>query len=50
MHRTRRATIFARKEMTDGGRKLTHQQFNQGSDGKEHLLMELILVRKSARK
>ena len=34
--------------LEDGGRKLIHQQFNQGADGKEHLLMELILVRKPA--
>jgi hypothetical protein len=37
-------------QLEDGGRKLIHQQFNQGADGKEHLLMELILVRKPARK
>jgi hypothetical protein len=36
--------------LEDGGRKLIHQQFNQGADGKEHLLMELILVKKPARK
>jgi len=36
--------------LEDGGRKLIHQQFNQGADGKEHLLMELILVRKPAHK
>jgi hypothetical protein len=34
--------------LEDSGRKLIHQQFNQGADGKEHLLMELILVRKPA--
>jgi Protein of unknown function (DUF1579) len=34
--------------LEDGGRKLIHQQFNQGADGKEHLLMELILVRTPA--
>ena len=34
--------------LEDGGRKLIHQQFNQGADGKEHLLMELILTRKPA--
>jgi hypothetical protein len=36
--------------LEDTGRKLIHQQFNQGADGKEHLLMELILVKKPARK
>jgi hypothetical protein len=36
--------------LEDGGRKLIHQQFNQGADGKEHLLMELILTRKPAHK
>lgn len=36
--------------LEDSGRKLIHQQFNQGADGKEHLLMELILVKKPARK
>jgi len=32
--------------LEDGGRKLIHQQFNQGTDGKEHVLMELILTKK----
>jgi hypothetical protein len=32
--------------LEDGGRKLIHQQFNQGPDGKEHVLMELILTKK----
>ncbi|HEX3762709.1 MAG TPA: DUF1579 family protein [Kofleriaceae bacterium] len=36
--------------LEDSGRKLIHQQFNQGADGKEHLLMELILTRKPAHK
>jgi hypothetical protein len=36
--------------LEDGGRKLVHQQFNQGADGKEHLLMELLLTRKAAHK
>jgi hypothetical protein len=36
--------------LEDNGRKLIHQQFNQNPDGKEHLLMELILARKPARK
>jgi hypothetical protein len=36
--------------LEDGGRKLVHQQFNQDPGGKEHLLMELILTRKPARK
>jgi hypothetical protein len=32
--------------LEDNGRKLIHQQFNPGTDGKEHVLIELILVRK----
>jgi len=36
--------------LEDNGRKLVHQQFNQDAGGKEHLLMELILTRKPARK
>ena len=32
--------------LEDGGRKLIHQQFNQGPDGKEHVLMELVLTKK----
>ncbi len=32
--------------LEDDGRRLIHQQFNQGSDGKERLLMELIMKRK----
>ena len=34
--------------LEDDGRRLIHQQFNQGADGKEHLLMELIMERKEA--
>jgi hypothetical protein len=37
-------------QLEDGGRKLIHPQFNQGADGKERLLMELILVKKPARR
>ena len=36
--------------LENGGQKLIHQQFNQGADGKEKLLMELILTRKAGRK
>jgi hypothetical protein len=32
--------------LEEGGRRLVHRQFNQGTDAKEHLLMELILTRK----
>ena len=32
--------------LEDGGRRLIHRQFNAGPDGKEHVLMELILTRK----
>lgn len=35
--------------LEEGDRKLIHQQFNKGADGKERLLMELILTRKSSR-
>jgi len=35
--------------LEEEGRKLIHQQFNKGADGKERLLMELILTRKSSR-
>ena len=34
--------------LEDNGRRLIHQQFNIGADGKERLLMELILVRKAS--
>ena len=34
--------------LEDNSRKLIHQQFNPGADGKEHVLMELILVRKGS--
>ena len=34
--------------LEEGGRQLIHQQFNQGTDGKERLLMELIMERKGA--
>jgi hypothetical protein len=33
--------------LEDGGRRLIHQQFNQDAEGKERLLMELIMKRKS---
>jgi hypothetical protein len=32
--------------LEDGGRKLIHRQFNRGADGKEHVLMELVMTRK----
>lgn len=32
--------------LEDGGKKLIHQQWNQDADGKEKLLMELIMTRK----
>ena len=31
----------------DGGRKIVHRQFNAGPDGKERLIMELIMTRKA---
>jgi hypothetical protein len=31
----------------DDGRKIVHRQFNAGSDGKERLIMELIMTRKA---
>jgi hypothetical protein len=34
--------------LEDSGRKLIHQQFNQGADGKERLPMELLLTRRTA--
>lgn len=33
--------------LEDGGKKLIHQQFNTDASGKEHVLMELIMARKS---
>jgi hypothetical protein len=30
----------------DDGRKIVHRQFNTGADGKERLIMELIMTRK----
>jgi hypothetical protein len=32
--------------LEDGGKKLIHRQYNMGADGKEHVLMELILTKK----
>ena len=32
----------------DDGRKIVHRQYNAGSDGKERLMMELIMTRKRA--
>lgn len=32
--------------LEDGGKKLIHRQYNAGPDGKEHVLMELILTKK----
>jgi hypothetical protein len=32
----------------DDGRKIVHRQFNAGADGKERLIMELIMTRKGA--
>jgi hypothetical protein len=34
--------------LEDEGRRLIHRQYNVGPDGKEHVLMELILTRKGA--
>jgi len=34
--------------LEDGGKKLIHRQYNAGPDGKEKLLMELILTKKGA--
>lgn len=32
--------------LEDGGKRLIHRQYNMGPDGKEHVLMELILTKK----
>ena len=34
--------------LEDNGRKLIHRQFNADAEGKEHVLMELILTRKGS--
>jgi hypothetical protein len=34
--------------LEDGGKKLIHRQYNMGPDGKEKVLMELILTKKGA--
>jgi hypothetical protein len=34
--------------LEDEGRRLIHRQYNAGPDGKEHVLMELILTRKAS--
>jgi len=41
-----RSKVRPVSHLEDGGRKLIHQQSNQGADGKEDVLMELILTKK----
>ena len=35
-------------QLEDGGSKIVHRQYTSGSDGKERLVMELVMTRKSA--
>jgi hypothetical protein len=36
--------------LEDGGRKIVHRQFNAGKDGKERLMMELVLTRRAEKR
>jgi hypothetical protein len=36
--------------LEEDGRKIVHRQYNRGSDGKERLIMELLMTRKASRR